>query len=237
MEEGKKEATLSGIEGLLSYLESLSGFELPPYRELPPVRLYMEQVLEYVNNVLRPLGEGDRQTITSFMVNNYVKARIIKEPEGKRYGKEQLGYLMAIAILKRSLSMTEIGRLLEMEGAIGKEKEEVYGFYRSLLSDLVTERTTSLAGKTKEVLEKATAAPEGEEREQALRDAYGRIALLAVRLAVRSAIDQTIARAMIASLGEGSTFDAGFVRKKEGEEEKEEERLSEREAKRLSERK
>ena len=41
-------------EKLRAYLETLSSFELPSYKELPGIGLYMEQVLDYVRDTLNP---------------------------------------------------------------------------------------------------------------------------------------------------------------------------------------
>ena len=133
MAEEKKDLSLSGIEDLLSYLESLSGFELPPYRELPPVRLYMEQVLEYVNNVLRPLGEGERQTITSFMVNNYVKQGVVPAPRKKRYTRRHLGSLLFVCAFKRVFSIAQVKQIMGRIYASGVDLEWLYDATCSLL--------------------------------------------------------------------------------------------------------
>ncbi len=231
----QEENKVQGLAYLEQFLSSLEGFELPPFRELPPVKLYMEQVLEYVNHALEPFSEEDKVLITSFMVNNYVKARILKEPEGKRYGVEQVGYLLAIAILKRSLSMTEVGRLLEMDIGISEEKQDIYEFYRSLLKETVQERVSNLLLRCKDIRSRFEKEKE-EGKEEADSDAAHQVALLAFRLAVRSAIDQSIARAMIASLGPSSSMDKTFLAKAGKEEAREEEKCSEQEAKRLSER-
>ena len=234
--EKEEDKILGGLEQLEKYLSSLEGFELPSYRELPTVKLYMEQVLEYVNHILAPFSEENKGLMTSFMVNNYVKAKILKEPDGKRYGVEQLGYLMAIAILKRSLSMAEVGRLFEMDGGISASKSDIYDFYRVLLKDLVEERVSFLSSKCEDVRHHFEKEKEEGKEDADINAAY-QVALLAFRLAVRSAIDPTLAKAMIASLGPSSSMDNHFLWKAGKEEEKEEEKNVEKEAKRLGERK
>lgn len=133
------------IDKLLSWLLDGANFELPSYRELPTVPLYMEQVITYINKTLTPLLPEDSNALTSFMVNNYVKAKIIKEPDKKKYSEEHLGYLLAICLLKRTLSMSELSLLIRLDGDISSDKSTLYTFFRSMLKDI-----------TKDVSEKIT---------------------------------------------------------------------------------
>jgi hypothetical protein len=41
------------LEELQAWLKAASSFELPPYKELPNVPLYMEQVVDYINKTLK----------------------------------------------------------------------------------------------------------------------------------------------------------------------------------------
>jgi hypothetical protein len=78
---------------LLKWLDDVTKYQLPTYDQLPHVPLYMEQVVGYINDVLGPLTPDEKKQLTSFMVNNYVKAKMIQEPDKKKYGENQLGYL------------------------------------------------------------------------------------------------------------------------------------------------
>lgn len=87
-------------------------FRLPRFRDVPDVGLYLEQVVSYVNGVLAPLGVP---ALTPSMVGNYVKQGIVPGPSKKRYGAEQLAYLVFVACAKTVLSMENIGLFCAMQ--------------------------------------------------------------------------------------------------------------------------
>ena len=82
--------------------DSLRDFHLPRYNELPDVGLYLEQTAKYISEFLSPLEEG---SLTPSMVSNYVKKGLIRNPVKKQYGREQIAYLIFIAIAKNVLSL------------------------------------------------------------------------------------------------------------------------------------
>lgn len=89
-------------------------FRLPRFRDVPDVGLYLEQVVAYVNGVLAPLGVP---ALTSSMVSNYVKQGIVPGPDKKRYGAEQLAYLIFVACAKTVLSMDNIALFCSLQRA------------------------------------------------------------------------------------------------------------------------
>ena len=72
---------------------------LPRYAELPDIELYMDQVLTYIDDRLQPLFPADEKLLTSSMVNNYVKQRLIPTPSHKRYGREHVALLIFICLM------------------------------------------------------------------------------------------------------------------------------------------
>ena len=91
--------------------ETVSGFRLPRYDEIPDIGLYLEQVTQYVNGFLVPVGCAE---ITPSMISNYVKKGFIESPQKKQYHAEQIAYLMFIAITKNVLSLENIVELFQM---------------------------------------------------------------------------------------------------------------------------
>lgn len=87
-------------------------FSLPRYRQIPDIGLLLEQTVRLVNGYLEPLGSV---SITSSMVSNYVKHDIIDRAVKKQYGRDQLAYLVFIAIAKTVLSLDDIARLIELQ--------------------------------------------------------------------------------------------------------------------------
>ena len=82
--------------------DSLRDFRLPRYREIPDVGLYLEQTAKYISEYLAPLEESG---LTPSMVSNYVKKGLISNPVKKQYNREQIAYLIFIAIAKNVLSL------------------------------------------------------------------------------------------------------------------------------------
>lgn len=117
------------IKQIQQYLNDLIDFALPQYKELPSVELYMEQILKYINGILSTLAPQQEKQLTSFMVNNYVKAKMIAEPQKKKYNKEQIGYLIAICLMKSTVSMSDMSLLLELDKGISKDKQRLYEFW------------------------------------------------------------------------------------------------------------
>ncbi|MBQ9955086.1 MAG: DUF1836 domain-containing protein [Eggerthellaceae bacterium] len=93
-------------------IDSMEGFSLPRYRELPGVGLYLEQVVQFVNTVTAPLGLAP---LTGSMVGNYVKQGLIESPAKKRYGADQLAYLIFITITKNVLSIENLRLFISMQ--------------------------------------------------------------------------------------------------------------------------
>lgn len=93
-------------------VETVRGFHLPRYEEIPNVGLYLEQVTKYISECYAPLGNV---TITGSMISNYVKRGLVKNPVKKQYDREQIAYLIFIAAAKNALSLDNIQILLDMQ--------------------------------------------------------------------------------------------------------------------------
>ena len=184
---------------LLAWLDSVTHYELPTYEQLPHVPLYMEQVVGYINDVLDPLTPDEKKQLTSFMVNNYVKAKMIQEPEKKKYGENQLGYLIAITALKNTMSMSEISLLMEMDKSLSTDKKTLYGFYRVMSQDILLDRSVQMKNKVESLL--ATYKKEEEaHNEKASENLRNSIGLFALRMSIESVTYKLIADMMLDSL-------------------------------------
>jgi len=191
------------LENLQKWLERASTFELPSFKELPNVPLYMEQVTAYINKTLAPMSPKDSEILTSYMVNNYVKARIIKEPTKKKYNEEHLGYLLAISSLKNSLTMAELSHLIALDADITEDKSVLYRFFAMMTKD-VGQGTVTLAQQrvnrfAEEYKKNKETDPEGAERH--LIDSLG---LIALRMAIRASAERIVAEALLTAIEKGS---------------------------------
>lgn len=55
------------------------------WEELPDLALYMDQIVSYMPRQLIHFDQGE--TLTSAMVNNYIKDGLVPRADGKRYGR------------------------------------------------------------------------------------------------------------------------------------------------------
>lgn len=189
------------IAKLQEYLQAGVDFKLPEFKELPNVPLYMEQVISYVNRCLSPLLSEEDSSITSFMVNNYVKAKVISGPEQKKYNEEHIGYLLAIAFLKKTLSMSEVGLLIRLDQRPDTDKRALYRFFKSMLED-VTEDTAKNANFHLKDLQKVFGKMEKEDPELAKRYLASSIAVLALRYSIKANVFEAIASKFLSSVAE-----------------------------------
>ena len=88
----------------------LERFWLPEWKELPDLGLYMDQVVKLLQDYLdyMPPEMKDGQTITAAAINNYVRIKVMPEPQKKRYYRVHIAYLIIICTLKQSLSIAFI---------------------------------------------------------------------------------------------------------------------------------
>lgn len=132
----------------------------PAWQDFPDIELYMDQVISVLDRALSPYSQEEK-CITSTMINNYVKSKILLPPQNKRYHRAQLARLFMICLLKRFMQLSEIGRLLENLAA-RRSEEEVYSLFASELDlamsvayDRREEDAPAPAGKTEEALRSA----------------------------------------------------------------------------------
>ncbi|MFD1486274.1 DUF1836 domain-containing protein [Lacticaseibacillus baoqingensis] len=92
-------------EAFAAYLARLQRANLPRWTDLPQFDLYMDQVVQFVNEIIAPLG---LDPLTATMVNNYVKKGVIAAPTKKKYHRAQLANILVLAILKPVFNLDTI---------------------------------------------------------------------------------------------------------------------------------
>ena len=92
--------------------QSVRDFRLPRYSEIPNVGLYLDQVTKYICEYLAPLQEN---AITGSMISNYVKKGLLSNPVKKLYSREQIAYLMFIALAKNVLSLDNLTLFIRLQ--------------------------------------------------------------------------------------------------------------------------
>lgn len=88
----------------------LAEFRLPRYKEITDVGLYLEQTVKLVNTALSPLGEP---SLTTSMVSNYVKQKLLANPIKKQYYVDHIATVFIIAVLKMAVALDDIRPALE----------------------------------------------------------------------------------------------------------------------------
>jgi len=128
--------------GHLAELKTRMETERPvSWEDLPDIPLYMDQVVSYLGRQLISFREGEG--LTSAMINNYIKDSIVPRANGKRYEKEHLASLTAVAVLKQVLSVRDLGYLME-HGVMNGEPEECYRRFCSVLDAALAETAVTL---------------------------------------------------------------------------------------------
>lgn len=107
---------------LENWLNDLSNFKFPNYEEFPDIDLYMEQVMIYLERELKIFQTSSLdKVITSSMINNYVKGKVVSAPIGKKYNKEHLALINETCSLKQVLSISEIKQILDIDYQNGND--------------------------------------------------------------------------------------------------------------------
>lgn len=115
--------------------EAIKKFNLPTYREIPDVGLYLDQTSKYINDALGVLQEN---SITNSMISNYVKKHLVSNPVKKQYYREQIATLIFITLTKSILSLDNIAKLMNIEKD-NYDSEEAYNLFSSYFNEYLHE--------------------------------------------------------------------------------------------------
>ena len=118
-------------ERLLDWLRGMEQFNLPEWDSLPQLDLYMDQIIILLKQYLAPLHRGEEdKAITASIINNYVRMKVIPPPVKKKYSRVHIASLIMICILKQSLSISCIQRMLPGEPSEADMKQLYNDFVR-----------------------------------------------------------------------------------------------------------
>ena len=98
-----------------AYCDAIAALHLPRFAEIPDIPLYMDQLIGYVGKQVDIFALPTEKPLTSSMVNNYVKMRLVPQPQSKRYQPLHVAYLIMVCLAKRMYSMNEIERLVALD--------------------------------------------------------------------------------------------------------------------------
>ena len=123
------------VQKLDRWRKYMENFSLPARETLPDMELYMDQVISLVNRYLNLIPQDETNpVITASAVNNYVRLKLMPAPERKRYGRKHMACVIMICVLKQSLSLAEIQRILPQE----MSEENVHQVYNDFARQMGT---------------------------------------------------------------------------------------------------
>lgn len=166
---------------LQNWLDEIKDFKHPELSNLPDIDLYMDQVTTYLDRILKPYADNDTKVITSSMINNYVKAKLIPAPNGKKYTRNHISYMLIICALKQILTISDIEKLFYTQ-----RKKEEYSIY-NLFKDLYDSTLETISKEVIKEVEKVNVENENDE-----------LTLLALNLTIEASINKIIAEKIFA---------------------------------------
>lgn len=112
------------------WVEQIDQLESVPWDRLPELDLYMDQVITLMNKQLSAMSVESDRTLTSSMINNYVKDGVMPRPVKKKYNREHLTVLLIICMLKSVFTMPQIRALVEQLSRFDSSEELYASFQR-----------------------------------------------------------------------------------------------------------
>ena len=158
MEGQMTEKKIEEIAGLLTETK------LPDWEELPDLELYMDQVLALIERFLGAYPGMSEKSLTSSMVNNYVKLGVIPPPVKKRYSREHVARLLVICLLKAVLPIPVIGEITNGSGDFAEYYRQFSGQFELTAKDCAE----AAIGRRDEAVDPVCAAALRAQAEQAL---------------------------------------------------------------------
>ena len=116
---------------------NINDVHIPSWDELPDIALYMDQLLNFINERSKPFtASAGHPELTATMVNNYVRAKIVDAPVKKKYSKKSLAMIIVVYLLKSCYTTEEIDKLIRMGLELGSP-EEIYERFRVAMEEAI----------------------------------------------------------------------------------------------------
>ncbi|NBK96588.1 MAG: DUF1836 domain-containing protein [Erysipelotrichia bacterium] len=135
---------------IVEWSQTLIAYQLPRWEELPNFDLYSDQVIQMIHGYLQPLIKQDEVVITSSMINNYVKNKMMPKPVKKKYQRVHLAYLIAISMLKQVLTIEQINAGITYQAEISGLKN-AYNLFCESMENAIANIVLQIQGRYQEV--------------------------------------------------------------------------------------
>lgn len=130
---------------LLLQIENISDLKAD---EIPSLDLYMDQIMTLFDiNLADNKRHADDKLLTKTMINNYSKEGLLKPIKGKKYSKDHILQMLLIYLLKNTISIQEIKKVLQPYHDQTEKIEPIYNQFLEIKKELthsVTQTTQSL---------------------------------------------------------------------------------------------
>ncbi len=99
---------------LIKWEKYMKAFSLPTWEQLPPIELYMDQVLALLTQYLDflPKEEKAETIVSASAINNYVRLKVMPPPNRKKYARKHIAYLVILCCLKPGLNISDIQKII-----------------------------------------------------------------------------------------------------------------------------
>lgn len=133
------------------WIKKIEKMHLPRWEQLPELALYLDQVLEYVNDhvgiIFIKQSESSEKILTSSMINNYVKNQIMPPPIKKKYDKDHIAFIITITVLKQVSNLSDVSQgIKHLTSVLGKV--DAYNAFVSFLENALKASTMELEQKS-----------------------------------------------------------------------------------------
>ena len=104
--------------------EKIKEYHCPRWEELPDLELYMDQVITVLEKHLSVFMENEKtKLITSTMINNYVKQKLVRAPHNKKYDRGHIASFYIITLMKQIMPISMINTaILGVAGELGRKE-------------------------------------------------------------------------------------------------------------------
>jgi len=136
--------------------EELLLYRCPRWNDWPDLGLYMDQVVSLIEKQVAGFYPEDAsKPVTSTMINNYVKQKIVSPSQKKKYERSHLAQLYILFLLKPALSLPDICGVL---GDLMADRpiEEFYDGFCDLVEASLAEAFTGAVIRSDRAAEMAT---------------------------------------------------------------------------------
>lgn len=108
-------------------ITKIYNFKCPRWEELPDKPLFNKEVVKFINELLADILDED-QTLTTTMVQNYIKLGFLPKPDGRKYNRIRIAYLIVITMFKQILTIKEISKGTKLQLKL-MSKEDAYNTF------------------------------------------------------------------------------------------------------------